>query len=451
MQVAGEQRQKETLTERLVDALDGPSVQRFRVVVREAGAPCKDWESRGDRCSIGSHASNDLVLEDPTVSRFHCEIAIDAHGVRLRDLDSRNGTRIDGIRVLDGYLRDGSLLQIGRSTLQFQLGSDRIQLPLSDRTAMGPLVGKSAAIRSVFALLELAAKSDATVLLEGETGTGKEGAAAAIHQESPRRDNPFIVVDCGAIPANLLETELFGHEKGAFTGASERRVGAFEEAATGTLFLDEVGELPLDLQPKLLRALENKEIRRVGSSRWRDADVRVVAATNRDLRTDVNNGRFRADLYYRLAVVTISLPPLRSRLQDLPLLVGKLLESLHADADAAALLSTPEFVRSLEGGAWRGNVRELRNFLQRCLVFRQPMTIGEAAPVVGNFAAGVWDYAEARGRALEEFERRYFEALLARHGGKVALAAKEAGVARVYLYKLLKRHGLSGKAPEREQ
>src|SRR5207248_3349042 len=265
--------------------------------------------------------------------------------------------------------------------------------------------------------------------------------------ESSRRDRPFIVVDCGAIPCNLLESELFGHEKGAFTGACERRLGAFEEASTGTLFLDEVGELPLDLQPKLLRALESKEIRRVGSSQWRVADVRVIAATNRELRTDVNTGRFRGDLYYRLAVVTIALPPLRTRLEDLPLLVSRLLETLGADRNAVALLSTPEFLRSLESAAWPGNVRELRNFLQRCLVFRQPIPTADIAASVPDSAGDVWHYVSARRRALDEFERRYLEALLARHDGKVALAAREAGVGRVYLYRLLKRHAVTGRLP----
>jgi transcriptional regulator with PAS, ATPase and Fis domain len=433
---------RQHLTQAIVESFDGPSVQRFHLMVAGGPAPAMTWASNGSRCSIGSHSANDVVLEDPTVSRFHCQLTVDALGVRLRDLGSRNGTKVDGTRVLDGYLRDGSLLQVGRSTVSFQLGTDRVRLPLSDRTVMGPLVGKSLAMRTVFALLQLAAKSEATVLLEGETGTGKEGAAQAIHRESSRRDGPFIVVDCGAIPGNLLESELFGHEKGAFTGACERRLGAFEEASTGTLFLDEVGELPIDLQPKLLRALESKEIRRVGSSQWRAADVRVVAATNRELRTDVNTGRFRSDLYYRLAVVTIALPPLRSRLEDLPLLVGRLLGTLGADTGTAALLSAPEFLRTLESAAWPGNVRELRNFLQRCLVFRQPIPTAQIAASISEVAGDIWHYVGARRRALDEFERRYLEALLARHDGKVALAAKEAGVGRVYLYKLLKRHAV---------
>jgi DNA-binding NtrC family response regulator len=235
---------------------------------------------------------------------------------------------------------------------------------------------------------------------------------------------------------------LFGHERGAFTGAAGQRIGAFEEAATGTLFLDEVGELPTDLQPKLLRALEKREIRRVGSNRMKLVDVRVVCATNRDLRTDVNAGRFRADLYYRLGVVRVQLPPLRGRLEDVPLLVEAILRRLSADETMRALLTAPDFLAALARAAWPGNVRELRNFLQRCLVFRQALPVSEVGPGIAAQPIDMWNYADARKRALDDFERHYLEALLARHDGRVVLAAQEAGVARAHIYKLLKKHGL---------
>jgi DNA-binding NtrC family response regulator len=305
-------------------------------------------------------------------------------------------------------------------------------------------------MRTAFSLLERAAGSDVTVLLEGETGTGKEGAAEAIHQGGARRDAPFLVVDCGSIPANLLESELFGHEKGSFTGAHERRIGAFEEASSGTIFLDEIGEMPPDLQPKLLRVLERREIKRVGSNKPSAIDVRVIAATNRDLRADVNAGRFRADLYFRLAVVKIALPSLRSRPDDLPLLVSALLTRLGADPQTALTLRTNDFLESLKRAAWPGNVRELRNYLERCLVFQEPLPLGEsAAPSTATATTtparidSRISYAEARRMALVDFEKQYLTDLLARHQGKVSQAARDAGIDRVYLHRLLRRHGVN--------
>jgi DNA-binding NtrC family response regulator len=286
-----------------------------------------------------------------------------------------------------------------------------------------------------------------TVLLEGETGTGKSTAAAAIHRGSARSEKPFLTVDCGAIPANLLESELFGHERNAFTGAGERRIGVFEEAAGGTIFLDEIGEMPIDLQPKLLRVLETREIRRVGANHHQKVDVRIVAATNRDLRTEVNGGRFRSDLYFRLAVLRIELPPLRARPDDLPSLAVGLLRSIGASSEEIALLTTPEFHSGLRRAAWPGNIRELRNHLERCLVFQEALPIDDGAerPTSAKAADPVVDprepYAAARRRAIEAFERAYVKELLALHGGKVTAAAAAAGLDRVYLHKLARRHG----------
>jgi DNA-binding NtrC family response regulator len=422
-------------------ALEG--VRRFQLLVAEgpcAGASC---DSASDRCSIGSHPSNNLVIDEPTVSRFHCEVLIDARGARLRDLESRNGTIVDGVATIEAFLRGGSLIRLGRSVVRFQFAAEKNRLPLSQHTEFGSLVGSSVAMRSTFALLERAAGSDATVLLEGETGTGKEGAAESIHAASNRRDCPFVVIDCGAIPANLLESELFGHERGAFTGAAARRIGAFEEASSGTIFLDEIGELPPDLQPKLLRALEQREIRRLGSNSFTPVDVRLIAATNRDLRAEVNAGRFRSDLYFRLAVLKIPLPSLRSRPDDIPMLADRILTQLDASSETSAALRTPEFIATLQRAAWPGNVRELRNYLERCLVFQEPLPIGEAAtPPAGETVDATLSYDEARRRALDQFERRYIEGLLRLHHGKVAAAARAAGIDRVYLYRLMRRHGL---------
>ncbi|HZO13867.1 MAG TPA: sigma 54-interacting transcriptional regulator, partial [Polyangiaceae bacterium] len=280
---------------------------------------------------------------------------------------------------------------------------------------------------------------DAVVLLEGDTGTGKELAAESIHDESTRRDQPFLVVDCASIPSDLLESELFGHERGAFTGASATREGAFEAATGGTIFLDEIGELPLELQPKLLRALERKQVKRVGSNRYTTVDVRVVAATNRNLRREVNERRFRSDLYYRLAVIEIRLPSLRERFDDLPLLVDQLLASMGA-VDHPDLRS-PAFLEELGRHAWSGNIRELRNYLERCLVLRSraPLENEAAEPLLPDAGQPLKTARERWNRALE---RRYVEEVLRRCGDNVAAAARAAEVDRMYFYRLLWRHGL---------
>jgi two-component system, NtrC family, response regulator GlrR len=424
----------------------GPLIPGFQLMVLEGPAPGDHWESQGDRCSIGSHPSNDWCIDEPTVSRFHCEVRVGAGGVRVRDLGSRNGTLLDGVQVIEGCPRSGSLLKLGRVTLRFELRGETNRLLISDKNEFGGMVGTSVAMRAAFALLERAAQSNAHVLLEGETGTGKGQAAEALHRVSPRKDGPLVVVDCGAIPENLLESELFGHEKGAFTGAVGRRIGAFEEASGGTIFLDEIGELAPALQPKLLRVLESREIRRVGSNGYKKVDVRVVTATNRDLRAEVNNGRFRSDLYFRLAVVKVALPPLRERLDDLPILVERMLRAAAA-SEAASALRSPEFIATLGRSAWPGNVRELRNYLERCLVFQEALPL-PAEPLEGpsvNQSQPVdarLPYADARKRAIDSFERAYAQALLQLHQGRVAAAAAAAGMDRVYLYKLLRRHGL---------
>jgi DNA-binding NtrC family response regulator len=418
-------------------------VRRFRLVAGDGPNKGKTWNSTADRLAIGSHPSNDVMIENGTVSRFHCEILVSEGSARVRDLGSKNGTILDGVSVTEAFLRHGSVLNLGSAALQFQLSNDTFAPPVSERGEFGSLVGHSLAMRTVFALLERAAASNATVLIEGETGTGKEGAAEALHLASPRKEKPLVVVDCGAIPANLLESELFGHEKGSFTGASAQRIGAFEEAAGGTIFLDEIGELPADLQPKLLRVLERKEIRRVGSNAMRPVDVRVVAATHRDLRAAVNDGRFRSDLYFRLAVVRVELPPLRARRDDMPLLVERLLRKLGAPPEAAARLREPEFLATLSQARWPGNVRELRNYLERCLVFEQPVPMGDAPDEEPGEVDARKTYAEARRAVLDRFERDYVTALLKLHGGNVAQAAPAAGVDRVYIYRLMRRHGLS--------
>ncbi|HSD90753.1 MAG TPA: sigma 54-interacting transcriptional regulator, partial [Kofleriaceae bacterium] len=332
---------------------------RLRVIVGpDVGA---SFETRGERTVLGSHESADLVLTDPTVSRFHCELVVEEGRVLVRDLGSRNGTLIDGVTVLAGYLTPGCVITVGRTQIHVEAGENVVRLQLSDRQRFGGLVGSSRAMSALFATLERAAACDSTVLLQGETGTGKDVAAGSIHQESARRDGPFVVVDCGSIAPNLIESELFGHVRGSFTGATTDHAGALEAANGGTLFLDEIGEIPIDLQPKLLRVLERREVKRIGGTEVCSVDVRIIAATNRNLRAEVNAGRFRADLYYRLAVLDIQLPPLRERDEDLAVLVGHMLELLGATDDPrAAPLRSPELLATLAQHPWPGNVRELR-------------------------------------------------------------------------------------------
>ena len=316
----------------------------------------------------------------------------------------------------------------------------------------GRMVGQSPPMHALFGLLRRASASDATVLIDGETGTGKEVSALAVHENSARAKGPFIVVDCGAIPAQLLESELFGYERGAFTGAVSARTGAFEAADSGTIFLDEIGELSLDLQPKILRALEGRKIKRVGSNTYFPIDVRVIAATNRNLREEVAAKRFRSDLYYRLAVLHIKLPPLRERKGDLATLVDDVLMQLGIrDSPLGAPMRTPEFIEMLARYRWPGNVRQLRNYLER------RVALGEAIAPPGSETSMPPPPNDEQDRlsvsldqplklAREEwnnvFESRYLDGLLSRHGNNVSAAARAAGVNRVHFYRLLRKHGL---------
>ncbi|MFO0548873.1 MAG: sigma 54-interacting transcriptional regulator [Polyangiaceae bacterium] len=437
----------ETHTETL--SVDEPGViPRFILQVTEGPDQGISHLSSEERVVIGTSESAQLRLADTAVSRFHCEVSPARGGVLVRDLGSRNGTTVSGILVREAVVPFGCTLAIGRDRIHITLQSEVAKLPLSPESRFGQLVGASAAMRHAFALLERAAKTDATVLLTGETGTGKEAAARAVHAASERSAGPFVVVDCASVPSTLFEAELFGHEKGSFTGAVAAREGAFELAQGGTLFIDEIGELGLDLQPKLLRVLERREVRRVGGNKPLPVDVRIVAATHRDLRAEVNQKRFRSDLYYRLAVVPVRLPALRERIDDLRLLVEALSESLRERVKLPTdrLLEQP-FLDELARHAWPGNVRELRNYLERALV------LGAAVPVDGDAAGNSHGVEvtgidvsntlrEERERVVAAFEREYLERVLARANGVVSQAAQLADVDRVHFYRLLWRHGL---------
>ena len=417
----------------------GSLVQQLQLVVLDGPDAGLRIRATSDRMRIGKHESCDVVLSDETVSRFHCEVTIEAGRAVVRDLESRNGTVLDGVAIMAGYARSGSVLTLGTTRVRLDLGGDHVLVPLSERSQFGGLVGRSPTMRTAFALLERAAACDTTVLSEGETGTGQEAAAEAIHAESARRDHPMLVIDCGAIPPDLLETELFGHERGAFTGALEARQGAFEAATGGTIFLDEIGELVPDLQPKLLRVLEKREIKRVGANQHIPIDVRIIAATNRDLRAEVNAGRFRPDLFFRLAVLTVPLPPLRAVREDVPLIVNAILDRLGTQDPETEGLRSAEFIEYLASHAWPGNVRELRNYLERCIALRTRVAIAEDTRPVVDARMGL---KEARESWTLAFERMYLKDLLQAHGNNVSAAARAAGVDRAYFYRLLWRHDL---------
>ncbi len=408
-------------------------------------------EVAGAEARVGSGKTCDLVLKDPTVSRLHLSVRVEGDSIRVTDAGSRNGTLLDNIRVADAWARPDSTLTIGATTLRLRMSADIVELPLSRRDRLGGLLGQSIPMRRIFALLERIAPTDTTVLVEGETGTGKELVAEALHDESPRVRNPFIVFDCSAASATLIESELFGHVRGSFTGATGDRPGAFEAANGGTLFLDEIGELPLDLQPKLLRALENREVRRVGSNNPHKVDVRIVAATNRSLVHEVDRGRFREDLYYRLAVVPIRLPPLRERLGDIPVLVRHFEEKLHRAGQAPL---PDNLIDDFCARSWPGNVRELRNAVARAISIGTlaaaeqagaPASTPAPTSVPTGEEAMVVNLAESlfvgRERVAEAFERKYLSAALKQTGGNVSRAAEIAGVNRKFIQRAMKRFG----------
>jgi DNA-binding NtrC family response regulator len=389
---------------------------------------------------VGARTLADIVLTDPKVSGLHCEVHV-ADTIRLRDLGSKNGTFVGGVRIVEVFLGPNDVIAVGDSRLQVVPLGARSE-PLHDQDDFHGLVGASPAMRGLTARLAQLAQNDTTVLIQGETGTGKERVAEALHLASRRAPQPQVVVDCGAMPATMIEAELFGHERGAFTGAVASVPGAFERAQGGTLFLDEIGELPLELQPKLLRAIESRVVRRLGGTRTLDVDVRVVSATNRDLALEVAAGRFREDLYYRLAVVTLKVPPLRDRLEDVPLLVGRIARDLGIDPAPFLEASTME---ALQRHGWPGNVRELRNTIERAAALSEPVyPAGDKPPPDSALAAPESvdvsvPLRMGRQRVIERYERAYIEKLLADCSGNVSEASRRAGLERMSMYRLLHR------------
>jgi DNA-binding NtrC family response regulator len=403
---------------------------------------------------IGSDAACDVQIADPHVSRRHAEVRRTDAGVVLRDLGSRNGTYVERVAIKEATLAHGARIDVGTTTLAFETdgapGPVRLAAAGIDDAELaavpprfGPAVGASPAMRRIFALLAKLAPTELTITLTGETGTGKDVLARAIHGASPRAAAPLVVFDCGAVSPTLIETELFGHERGAFTGAVGERRGAFERAHGGTLFLDEIGELLLDLQPKLLRALEQRKVRRVGGAEDLPVDVRIVAATNRDLEEQVRLGRFREDLFFRLSAAQVVVPPLRARREDLPALVGHVLEELGKPMQVAR--ETLEILGSYE---WPGNVRELKNVVAGAAAVADGPTLEPRHLILfrprRKEEAGV-DELPLAGRSLETIERAAIEQTLRQVGGHRSKAARALGIAPSTLYEKIKKYGLVSK------
>ncbi len=459
-------------------------LRKCRLTLASEAGPKEHTFEKGE-ITVGGMQDNDIVIRDDTVSRYHCKILQEDSGYVLVDQRSTNGTFINKVRIREAYLKPGCTIAVGQTQMKFNAQDEEVEIVPSRKEHCGDLIGRNQKMREIYAIIEKISPTNTTVVIEGETGTGKEVVAQSIHKLSLRAKGPLIVVDCGAVPPNLIESELFGHEKGSFTGATMTRQGLFEMADGGTLFLDELGELPLDLQPKLLRALEQREIRRVGAAKPLKVDVRILAATNRSLEEEVRQGRFRQDLFYRLSVVRLMLPALRERSDDIPLLVRHFLKTHRFNLDTAGNNRVGGVTRAaadcMRAYHWPGNVRELVNALERAVSFCDGDTIDvmdlpehvrdaattargpSSAPMqaqggrattatdtgqVPSFppkppnelVSGDITFKNAKERWVSSFERDYIVSLLRRNNGNISHAAREADIDRKYFRKLMKKY-----------
>lgn len=459
----------ETKTHFIAD-VETLTCKRFTLSVTEGRDQGRQFTSDGLRTRIGAHPDCELDLSDRSASRFHATIEMDPFGHRLIDNGSKNGTFVNGLRCKDIYLAPNSMIKIGETQIEYLPDEQSIDLEFSKAKKFGNMLGESATMRQIFAMLSKVAPSEITVLVEGESGTGKELVAEAVHMHSKRATGPFVVFDCSAVAPTVIESELFGHKKGAFTGAVADRSGAFSQADGGTLFLDELGELPLDLQPKLLRALEQRAVRPVGGDKPHAVDVRIVAATNRDLAAQVQEGAFRSDLYYRLAVLKISLPALRERIEDLPLLVEHFLDQ-NEKAGGTKVQVGYGTIKKLQQHSWPGNIRELKNFVDRAAVLAtedrletrflmapgQPNQPAESVAKIPDESAAAQavetglPFKDAKARLIDEFERQYWEILLKQTNGNVSAAARHAGIHRKSAEYLLRKLDLNSPSESDDQ
>jgi DNA-binding NtrC family response regulator len=494
------------MSEELSEAEEGAVVERVNVVrktevhrptVEVEGQPLSegfpvqrisleviDGEDTGENASfekpvirIGADPLCDIILSDPTVSRTHAEIRRRGENLELVDLDSTNGTFLDGLQIGRSAIRPGATFKVGRTSIRLTVQTEQVPVKMTDRTRYGNIIGQSQALREIFSILDRVAPSDLSVVIEGETGTGKELIAQALHEHSNRVGEPFVVFDCSAFPASLLESELFGHEKGAFSGAMNRHRGVFERADGGTIFFDELGEMDIEFQAKFLRVLETGDVRRVGGEKTFNVDVRVVAATNRNLEELVEEKKFRRDLFYRLAKVRFRLPALRDRVEDIPLLAEHFLDMIASD-DRAKPLLTEDAVRALQLYGWPGNIRQLKNVIEKAVALSSGGTIGgdylraelglggtdgtalassalkatvPSGPTVVSgdlFRGQIRDgdafvpFRDAKEALVDAFEERYLTELLEFTEENISQAAREADIDRRHLYRLLKKHGI---------
>jgi DNA-binding NtrC family response regulator len=418
---------------------DDATLQTIRVEI--CGGPSPVTSATGPRVTVGTAHDNDLAVVDPTVSRYHLELTPTAGGIAVVDLGSTNGTRCGAVRIERAVVPAGSVLDIAGTQLRVSDGA-AASVAVHTGEALAELRARAPAMRQLFATIERVARGSSAALIYGESGTGKELIARAIHEIGARATEPIVTIDCGALPATLIASELFGHERGAFTNADRQRQGAFERAHRGTIFLDEIGELPASEQATLLGVLERRRFRRVGGSDEIAVDVRVISATHRDLRSEVNAGRFRLDLYYRLAVVTLRVPPLRERPEDIPLLVAHFLQQLGAPPET---IDAPTLATLLRH-SWPGNVRELRNAVEAIVTLGSFGELGADTRTLsgGDLVAAVLErpYKHARAAIMRDFEERYLTHLLARAGGNTSAAARLAEMDRSYLIELLRRTGV---------
>jgi DNA-binding NtrC family response regulator len=391
---------------------------------------------------LGTSEVCSMRLSDAEVSRRHASVEVFGGRLRVRDLDSTNGTFVNGTRVVEALLHGGEDIYVGTSVIRVEVESEAKRVTVSEDTSFGEVLGRSVAMRKLYPICRKLTESDVPLIIEGETGTGKEALAEAIHAASPRASGPFVVFDCTAVPATLIESALFGHERGAFTGATSSQRGVFEEANRGTLLIDEVGDLDTALQAKLLRCIQKSEVRRIGGAQWQKVDVRVIAATRRDLDREVQVGRFRDDLFFRLAVARIALPPLRERREDVPLLAEHFWTLYGGQPESFPVHLLERFMSH----GWPGNVRELGNTVARVAalgelaqeqrsLFSQPPPAPTDAPsdFIGHVVRLNMTLADARERVIREFERQYVGHLLDMHSGDTARAAAASGIGERYL------------------